>query len=664
MKKLVLKFICISFFMFIVLNFSVSAGDEEGSTTSDNSSSQELSNEMDEYQEAFVEVAKQYTYRGASIGFNDYNMFKGGGFFGDIRLSTNGTSNWFSSMFAPEDAYNHNTVYTNCSQFAWQVYNEAFCTQLLPLHLQTTAKLEERVKNEWQYDSDLVPYYKHDITGNETDEEIENELEAIKSILQVGDIVLFRRTNGTGHTMMYVGKNNPYDPDGYYYINSDHASDEYAYNLGYKRAALIKESSPRYSSTSDWFDRSAKSTHFLFYKKDGSNPYWVNAVMIIRPLALVRRGEYSISEVCFTEAYTKSKNRLKYEDLVITKTSSKERHDTVGICDEITYTVKLENKSNNDYTIPLKLEIPEHTELVSEPIPTSVNLGAKSTKTIEYTVKIKSDNSLYGKYIENTGSVGGIKLNTLKNKIANNLNEEDAKTLKERLIEGTKYKDNAEMISSIYNLPYLSNLTADDYINSVLHLHRKEDTSIIGYTLANEDEIENAKLHDIMVENLYGGYLVSNLVVDSFQSRPRDIMLYDLNVGDILTVISTTQTDDAFYDETMWKKDQYIYIGDAKLATVKDGKVTIINVTDQYVRSGNQLIASLLGEVAFTVHRPSNSFLIDANTCSETNESQIISDIPNTSKNNQLIILIVPLTLLGVGISISSYIRVKKRNII
>ena len=94
---------------------------------------------------------------------------------------------------------------------------EAFCLELLPIHLHTTGMLTKTYKEEYnpslsdeERKQSLVPYY-YEISGNETEAQITEQLNKIQQILEVGDIINIRRSSSTGHAVLYVGTSAPSD---------------------------------------------------------------------------------------------------------------------------------------------------------------------------------------------------------------------------------------------------------------------------------------------------------------------------------------------------------------------------------------------------------------------------------------------------------------------
>ena len=686
MKRFIIIF-TISMFI-LILPFGVCAemvdnpeeqNDESEPMNQESSNIQDivLSNEMDEYQRAVVEVAKQYYYRGPNIIYNQNSIFKLGNKYLQTSLYNSGVRNWSIVPFSPEDAIENNMYNLACTNFTWQVYEEAFCHQFLDMYKATTLFFVSLFKDQYnaelaeeEQENSLIPYY-YKVTGEETQEAIDEQLSIIKSRLRVGDIVTIRRyhSNGdkTGHSMLYIGNNSPEKTGKSTFVDSTHPGGVAdIYRFSNKIAPYDTHGTIYSNDASRWFDSTATNTYYLFYSSDS---YSVTDIIIIRPLANVRAGEYDNS------CYLKTQNRLNFPDLVINKTSSLNRTDVVEPCDEITYNVKLENKSGSNYetSIPFDLEIPENTTLVSGNPSGSLNLGAGETKVISYTVKVNED-AEYGTYIENTGSVGGIELNTLKNQVAGKLSNAEKNTLKSMALE-KQYDTSIDMIDDIYKALYgyegFRGLEADDFINSVLKSDETQTTftaSSTGveetlthnvYRLLKENEIPDNDLHSMWVNHLYGGYLVSNTTQDEWYNRYRDIRLEDLNVGDILTTIIYDDYGYSIYRTRKWHKNIYLYVGEAKLVTVENGEKKVIEITDEQTTSP-QLIASLYGEVAFTVHRPS-LVLQERKTSCTSEEPQVITDVPDTLKNN-LIIIIAAILVFGVGVSAVCYAKSKINN--
>ena len=662
-----------------------------------------LNTETNYCQKAIVEVAKQYYYRGKNILYNNNQLYKGTYYFKyldkdlnvykTLNIYTNdesGISNFALKEFSPEEATDDNRFYTACSNFTWQVYNEAFYYdftdtgdgKITGISAATTANMMSRYRDNT--DTNVVPY--HHVVSETTD--VEAELNKIKSALRVGDIVIVRRSDSTGHAMLYIGDNSsPLEKvDGVQpaaFIESTHKKGtregsiyETIYNYSSKLAAYDTHGTIYINNASNWFN--SNSGYYLFYSGDTRH---VTEVIIIRPLSLVSDGEECNED--FVKEYDKTYSRTKKPGLVASISSSLGRTETVEPGEEITFVITASNKSSESMKIDIYGDVPEYTELISgEPVQTEVTLAAGQTLQVSYVVAVEDNEELYRSAITNSSNISGIYLNSLDYLIAGKIDNEKETLLKYKVSNG-EYSNTVDMISDIYRELYSYNgfdrfidednpdkAAADALIKSVLDEYDSTETinnteyKFKIYSTANQfAENFDEELNSMAVNRMYGGYLVSNIDVSDFNGRMVDIRVKDLQPGDILSVISYEGTGNKIYDMTSWKENIYLYIGDSKVAYVEDGDVKTLTITDErpVVKNGDSytagtptLIESLHGEVAYTVHRPSQNF---------TKYSESIISSPDTLDSVNRIAQILGISMFAIGAYIVFSRKRKFKNI-
>jgi len=282
------------------------------------------------------------------------------------------------------------------------------------------------------------------------------------------------------------------------------------------------------------------SSYRYLFKSTASDTVWEFAV--IRPLA----NKMEISE--------KALSNYLLSDVDIAKTSSVGARTSVHRGDEITYSITLTNHSDQTYeNIPIYKEISRFFDFVScsdngkyiEDVGLfySVDLGAKETKTITYTLKVKTDKGITGTINDGSTYIHNISLPKITNTI---VSEED----------WDKFIANAtELVNTkTYETTY-------DFINDAYKILREEGIS----DLFSADDKEAAFLSN-------STYRVPDISKGTTVKR---VLNKYLEYGDILT----------YYNQITKVYTTYLYVKEDLMVCIKDGKYE--NIT---TRSGVQLL--------------------------------------------------------------------------
>ena len=718
MKKSFLSFLILVLFIPLV----VLAGDEEPSggepvaetpITIDANNMQKVS-EGDNYQKILAELAKQYSYRYRYQKYNSYNTFLFSA--SDRSRSVVGLESYtdyfrsyqrIKSLYAPEEANAQHMLFNDCSGFMYTMYNEAFCYGITDDYytMGTVNAANSYIEgnsnsnywnetpvdnwsNDWNNDNGLVFYYK----TTEADQDQAEQMKKIKYIMdniQIGDIIASikyectpsggtcnNRTHAANaHMMMYVGNGK--------YVDYGSLTDYYhgnfiinKYNTKYSYSYIVGSDENGYAPVSlktakNWWapeggtrpDGGVFYDGYLFYNvtksyqpgTTTSKITYVGELAVIRPLNVIRNNSN------YTACYQKSLNRLNFPELEVTKLSTLYDNNDVSKCDEVTYTVELFNHSNNTYTVPVKNTISENAKLISGSLNADVVVGPNEKKTMSYTVSL-NENAKTGEYLVTEGTAGGVKLNTLKNRISSNLSKTQQKAMSD-VVYSNSFDTPVEMISAVYKKLYNYNKfdgkNVDDFINSAFDVYEVNEANYLAYN--QKSEFANDDLGKMVMKGLYGGYFVFTKKGEA--NKPGDFRLEFLQPGDILTYISYSGTYSSRQDMNLnvnkdsYIKNVYLYLGDSTFATIKSGRLAIIDSTVDYDGdiSVDTFVTGLRGDVAYAVHRP--SVLFEDNACASKSIFEVIEDIPKTSKTS--ILTCVGLVLAVVGAAIYGYSRKK-----
>ena len=399
-----------------------------------------------------------------------------------------------------------------------------------------------------------------------------------------------------------------------------------------------------------------------------SGTNYTGELAVLRPLNLIRNNNN------YASCYQKSLNRLNYPELEATKLSSLYENNDVSKCDEVTYTVELFNHSNNTYTVPVKNTISSNAKLVSGSLDANITIKPNEKKTMSYTVML-NNNAESGDYLVTEGTVGGVKLNTLKNRISGKLSDAQVKEMKD-LVSNNNFDSSIEMISDVYKKIYNYNKfdgkTVDDFINSVFDVYEVNNADYLVYN--HKSEFSNDDLGKMAMKNLYGGYFVFTKEGEPYKLG--DFREEFLQPGDILTYISYSGTYESREDmnkrisKDSYNKNLYLYLGNSTFVTIQDGRKVTIDSSVDFNKDGigKDFILGLRGDVAYTVHRPSVLF-DDNSSCSLESKATEIGTatekkdggkkvtVPDTAKTS--IIVVIGLVLSTVGTLI--YVKFKRQ---
>ena len=352
-----------------------------------------------ERQQALVAVALAYHDKGHSVQYDGTSIVE------DISRADGGKTR-STNQVAPEYATPHETMYSVCSDFAHQVYWEAFHYLLTgPAGNCWTGELLSVDRN-----SPMVVYY----WDNTMDKDRRTANAEMLAVAQPGDVFTTMQTNG-GHTMVYVGDvygdGDVYfahcwgadirkaSEDGFADIREYPKDGEVDKRYGYRQNADAKGGAIRVSKVSEILER-----HY-----SGDNGTQLN---LLRPLLEMKEEEYPIRPA--------TKYRMSHPRLAIDRTLNKTRFNSAYTGETVTLTLKLSNSSKNNYTVPVtekspagaKLKTPFQDASVSGETQTlNVELPAGESKTLicEYEITAKRGESVTFE----GGSVGDIPSNTI-----------------------------------------------------------------------------------------------------------------------------------------------------------------------------------------------------------------------------------------------------------
>ena len=352
-----------------------------------------------ERQQALVAVAMAYYEKGQSIQYDGTTIV-------DEIARADGGKTRSTNQVPPEYATPHETMYSVCSDFAHQVYWEAFHYLLTgPAGNCWTGELLAVDRQ-----SPMMVYY----WDNTMDKNRRTANAEMLAVAQPGDVFTTMQTNG-GHTMVYVGDvygdGDVYfahcwgadirkaSEDGFADIREYPKDGEVDKRYGYRQNADAKGGAIRVSKVSEILER--------HYSGDNGTK-----MTLLRPLLEMKEEEYPILPA--------TKYRMSHPRLAIDRTLNETRFHSVFTGETVTLTLKLSNSSTGAYTVPVtektpagaKLKTPfEDAKVSGDTMTLNVELpaGGEKTLTAEYEITAKRGETVTFE----GGSVGDIPSNVI-----------------------------------------------------------------------------------------------------------------------------------------------------------------------------------------------------------------------------------------------------------
>ena len=513
--------------------------------------------------------------------------------------------------------------------------------------LQSYASYRKYYRRQFGADNFNNTYFKH----------IHDTLVGSAGILETGDVVLFRRYNGTKAKNGTQGHVYVYDKSSAHFFHS--SADSYKFSSK-KNALNDAVGTMRYYSTDMTFG--AK------YGLSRSNVY---EILVLRPLNLIiSEGDYTLTE--------NASERYSMPYLFRTKTASVNEHESVNVNDKITYTFELADYYNCDNdgktdcvceTIDEK-EICVHTYTdltITDTIPKGtqydsctggcsgpnsegeiswkgISVSNIEPQTFSYTVTVLGSGS---SIVNDSSKVAGVKMNKIETTVNKTLSKEKQEKLVE-VVNSLKGENitggSAQFVQKIYNRVLLPDLgfdfsmtTPSEIFGEFFKAHAIQGVEYYDFDDSNENENVFKKMY---VKGLYGGRNVwisddellkvgngdNQFLASTLGEESREIY-FDINslmIGDVVLVYDKEANKErgkylqAPSDETLLQIadviDLYLYIGNGNFAAAVNptgsSDISIITIFDNKVAGTerSRFIDALYGQNAFVVLRPSYAY--------------------------------------------------------
>lgn len=506
------------------------------------------------------EVAYAYYYQGKQLNYNQ-------------TLSRRNVN------VSPEDATSQHLIYLDCSSYVNAVYNEAFGVNIIPDEAVDGVKLTSSSPQTGRFktyvesnpnNEDVIGiWYAKDYSGASEKQACLNE---IKSMLEPGDVINYRRSSNTGHAIMYLGNNEIIHSIGDDFSEVKENSDPWNVYDGKDKGEA--NGTVQLATVADFFDDSSSSRYLM------ANV--IESIMIIRPLA---------RNLTPTE---ETKNRMLIKGLELEKTSNKGVNTGVYANEEITYTVTITNNRDKGYknlvisdVLDSNLSFVSATNKISangQTVSGKVTVKAGETVSVSWTCKVKSSATAGTVITSNQTTVGGVKLASIQNSVSKfsgeqlNLVALKAKEYAESL---KKFNNPIDFVETLYREALSVELF--DYDTVYNALGDVIDTE--NKTLKTEQNI--AKM---VAPNLYGGYKISSAYTKN-NDLVRLITTSNLSIGDVIIAEKDNLTNSDMMQAV------YVYVGGNELVAVDTNatslyknRAVLLTMSESRMESSNLLV--------------------------------------------------------------------------
>ena len=546
--------------------------------------------------DAYLELAYSYYYQSTQLQYDQGSSYQR-----KIR------------DMVPEDATELYQKYLDCSTYVSNAFYNAFDDIIVTssnLNSITTKILINFARDNIGNSNEVILYQDGLLNMSETEKQ--QALQEFKNALQPGDLYVYRHTSDSaGHVMLYVGNG--------YFLHSTGNSYDYD-NLKDKtekwtsvEGSVSPEGTVRYQKSSSTVYKTT-STRYLFYiDPDGvdSNDRYA----LLRPL---NRKGLTLTPTTIA--------RCMASGMDIEKSANKTTSVSLG--DEITYTIKVKNNSENVISnISVNDVIPQYTTFVSmtnsypnnhvdgKLIWNIPSIPAGQSVSISYTVKVTNDTNNIGKTITSTGSVGHIQLNTLNLSIGslsedklsdfvtmaiqyyNNPNVYYSDSANNSLSDPTNnivtFNNGANFVTTLYKRYYA---TLGKTLDLSSELSEVTNANFMNSIITSSGINSDSKLSKMMVNGGYGGTYFKK---DYYMDRMRTIEYDYLLPGDIIS-----------FKNSSAPYNQYLYLGDVTIDSVQYSNAFFLFTTSDGVKlisgsSSTKLMQAFIGYNCFAVIRPS-----------------------------------------------------------
>ena len=476
-----------------------------------------------EYQKMLVKTAEYYILRGERVQYDDSR-------FASVKKGTDRSEfRWQKGHNAPENYALDRWAYTNCAAFCHDVYLYGLGYEIGQY---TTSDMASKMTSKRVFHhSNVLEYTQADR------DRIEKEF---ADTLEIGDLIIVRRKDSSGHVMLYVGGGKVAHSSGSSY--------------SYSTSAETYEPSIRYMDIFDYlFTPGAANNVFEKTNKatNGSSKY-VESLHVIRPLK-----DYTAEIAEESLARIEGLSGIRAE-----KISSHSRGRSVNVGDEITFTFNFFNSNSVAKTVTVVDKVPANTTFVSVSGGThdsgnlsfTVELAAGETKSVSYTVCASGTvgSSIYGA----DAKIMGVSVSCPRIYIKNTLTEAEKTALKTAIKTYAEKTDNTLSGIALVNAIYTEAGLDAPFATTVF-----EDVAFGVLKSGGTEYDENAVVvsntgayRNMLVDGMFGGRYLHTVTLEYLNGtneggeRIRLIRHHNLETGDVIVARTSSEERVFIYD--------------------------------------------------------------------------------------------------------------------
>ena len=487
-------------------------------------------------QAILLTTARAYMNRGAPLQYDQLSM--------DRMLQITSRRRY---TLPPEAATSQQRLYLDCATFICAAYYEAFGYRL---EADVTWNIRDLVQ-------DCI--FRHNFTGEETDEEIEAMKAEVKSLLEPGDAVVWSKATN-GHIMLYV--------DEHTYYNSSQAGIPGSYDYKNRRDLVSEKGGMHVEDVRWWFEETEDKVagrNYLFNRA-------YKTLAILRPLNRV--GDPTPNAMARMDSA---------KDLWFAVTVSHSGGQTAQAGDTVEYTLTVRNDRDIAAKVDISFETPDGCTPLGETSAAPV-LAPGETTTVTFPVRLESAAQLW--ITPPVIMANGLRVYAPRVLVGRNLSAEQVQTVLAAMETAAQNHSTAEAVNEAYQAVGIAMPERRLLLRDLFHRYDSVQGEVFVRRVQNP-------VQDMAVYAYFGGIGVVTPDVggDPFL-RTTQLRMDDLQPGDILFVID---------DYTNFHMYEAMYTGEGFLGSFAPGQSPALLTGDEAAA----YLDSLPGRFAYAILRPS-----------------------------------------------------------
>lgn len=491
----------------------------------------------EEKQAILLTTARAYMNRGQPLQYDQLSMDR------VLQITTRRRY-----TLPPEAATSQQRLYLDCATFVCSVYYNAFGHRL---EADVTWNIRDLVQ-------DCV--FRHNFTGEETEEELDAMKAQLRALLEPGDAVVWSKDTN-GHIMLYVDENTQY--------NSSQAGIPGSYDYPNRRDLVSEKGGMHAESVRWWFEPTEDKVagrNYLFNRA-------FKTLAVLRPLNRV--GEPTSNALA---------RMGDARDLWCAVTTSHSGGQTAALGDTVTYTLTVRNDRDTDAIVKVSFEAPDGCTPLGE---TAAEWKAASGETVSITFPVQAVSAEQFWLPAPVIMANGLQVYAPRVLVGTNLSGKQAGSVLTAMQSAAKAgASTEEAVNAAYQTVGIALPDRRLLLRDLFHRYDSVNGEVFVRRVQNPAQ-------DLAVYGYFGGIgvVTPDVVCDPFL-RTTQLRMEDLQPGDILLVSE---------DYTNFRHHEALFTGDGFLGSFEHGQAPS-------TLTGAEAAAwldSLPGRFAYVLLRPS-----------------------------------------------------------